>query len=331
MQQISLDEQLVVRYLLGQLPDEEQQRLEERAFSDREYLQNILAVERDLIDEYVRGELSGIDRQQFEQFFLASPERRRKVEFARTLTNVVAESPHAESVARSVIQHDSISWWDSFLAWFRGPSLVLKFSLAVVALMVALGVFWLITETVRLRAQLAQLQAQLQSQQRDAEKPPQEEELRQQLAEERGLNEELARQLHQERQHLARLQEESARPSPSRPIIASLILLPGLPRSSADRPTLIVPRGAQQARLQIGLEKGDDYKRFNVELRTAGGQAIRSHNNLPARATRAGRSVVFSLPVSILSPGEYELALKGVTEKEEVEDIGYYYFSVLKK
>jgi len=331
MEQTSPDENLVVRYLLGQLPEEEQLRLEERAFSDQEYLQNVLAVERDLIDEYVRGELSGSERRQFEKLFLASPERRRKVEFARALTNVVSESPATESLARPAIDHAPIPWRDFLLAWLRGQRMAMKFSLAAVTLMVVLGVSWLIAETIRLRAQLAQLQAQRQSQQRDEEKPPQEETLRRQLAEQQKRNEELALQLQNERQHLAQLQQELTRSSPPRPIIASLMLLPGLPRSSTDRPKLIVPRGAQQARLQIGLEKGDDHKRFHVELRTAGGQPVWSQNNLQPRAARAGRSLVLYLPVSVLSAGEYELALKGVTDQGEVEAVGYYYFGVLSQ
>jgi len=38
-----------------------------------------------------------------------------------------------------------------------------------------------------------------------------------------------------------------------------------------------------------------------------------------------------NLPASILSAGEYELALKGVTGDGRTEDVGYYYFDVLKK
>jgi hypothetical protein len=331
MEQKTLDDQLMVRYLLGQLPEEEQLRLEERAFSDQEYLQNVLAVERDLIDEYVRGELSGVERRQFEKLFLASSDRRRKVEFARALVSVVSESPLSESFARPMIQHAPVSWWDSLLAWLRGPRMALKFSLAAAAMIVVLGVSWLIAETVRLRTQLAQLQAQQQSQQRNEEKQLQEEALRQQLAEQQKRNEELARQLQSERQHLARLQKELDKSSPTRPIIASLMLLPGVPRGSTDLPKLVVPQGARHARLQIGLEKGDVHKRFHVELRTAGGEAVWSQNNLAARAARAGRAVVLHLPVSVLNTGEYELALRGADDKGGVEDVGYYYFTVLKR
>lgn len=328
MEQIPLDEESVVRYLLGQAPEEERLRLEERAFSDQEIMQSVMAVERDLIDEYVRGELSAVERQQFEKLFLASPERRRKVEFARALTSLASESPVNLGVNRPVIEPAPISWREMMFAWLRGPRLALKFSLAAAILLVAVGVSLLIAETARLRGRLAQLEAQRQSQQRDAETRSQEEELRRQLAEQRRRNEELAGQLQQEREHLARLQKESIT---SRPIIASLTLFPGLPRSSANLPKLIIPGGAQQARLRIGLERGDDHKRFQVELRTAAGQAVWSQNDLPARLTRTGRSVILYLPASLLNAGEYELTLKGVTDTDEVEILGYYYFSIVKK
>jgi len=60
------NEVLIVRYLLGDLSEQEQVDIEDRAFSDAPYLQNILAVEADLIDEYVRGGFHENERRQFE-------------------------------------------------------------------------------------------------------------------------------------------------------------------------------------------------------------------------------------------------------------------------
>lgn len=84
----SLTEEVLVRYLLGDLGQEEQAEVEDRAFVDREILQRILAAESDLIDEYVRGELQESARLQFESRFLASAARRRKVEFAKALAQI---------------------------------------------------------------------------------------------------------------------------------------------------------------------------------------------------------------------------------------------------
>jgi hypothetical protein len=88
-------EEFIARYLLGDLPEEQQVEIENRAFSDQGYQRNITAVENDLIDEYVRRELSDTQRRQFEDRFLASADRRRRVEFARTLATVVSEASAA--------------------------------------------------------------------------------------------------------------------------------------------------------------------------------------------------------------------------------------------
>src|SRR5260370_390672 len=97
------DEQ-VAAYLLGRLPEQEQTRLEDRAFRDPEFKQHVQAVEKDLIDEYVRGELSDSDREQFKARFLSSTRRRQKVAFARAFTGVVNKQAAAESLARAATQ-----------------------------------------------------------------------------------------------------------------------------------------------------------------------------------------------------------------------------------
>jgi len=327
-----LNEELIVRYLLGDLPEEEQTRLEDLAFSDRERMQNILAIESDLIDEYVRGELSNSERQRFERHFLASSERRQKVEFARALAKVIPETT-TEDAAQPAMVFAPVSWWDSFIASLRGLNPAFKFSVAAVAATLVIVVSWLITETIRLRAQVAQLQAERQTRQ------SQEETLQQQVAGERARGEDLAAQLDRERARRERSEEltrqlerdRSRERSNGLSFIASLFLPPGIPRSAADRPKLVVPRAARLAHLQIGLERGDEYESFRVELHTRGGRQVWSQDNLRARTGRAGRSVNLNLPVSILDTGEYELVLKGVIAKEKVEDLGYYYFDALKK
>ena|SRR5215813_4086191 len=85
------DVALLSRFLLGDLPEEQQAKIEERAFQDADYMRLIQAVEVDLIDEYVRGGLPDRERRQFEARFFESEDRRRKVEFARTLAAVKPE------------------------------------------------------------------------------------------------------------------------------------------------------------------------------------------------------------------------------------------------
>src|SRR5262245_48171266 len=91
-----IDEALLVKYLLGTLTEKEQAGLEDRAFADPDFLVAVEATEADLIDAYVRGDFSETERRSFEQRFLVSPERRKKVAFARDLARVTAETKAAE-------------------------------------------------------------------------------------------------------------------------------------------------------------------------------------------------------------------------------------------
>src|SRR5262249_62252492 len=85
-----IDEKTMVAYLLGDLSEEEQALAATRLFNEPHY-QQLQIVEEELIEDYVRGELSEDKRDRFEKFFLAAPHRRERVEFARALLEALAE------------------------------------------------------------------------------------------------------------------------------------------------------------------------------------------------------------------------------------------------
>ena len=70
------DDQLLTRYLLGTLPAEEAERLDQLSIVDEELAARLSAVEYDLVDAYVRGEARGEDLARFESFYLSSAKRR---------------------------------------------------------------------------------------------------------------------------------------------------------------------------------------------------------------------------------------------------------------
>jgi len=72
----------VVRYLLGDLPEEESERLDERSITDSAFAQRLRAVENDLVDRYARGEPLPVPRERFELASRASPYLAEKVQFA---------------------------------------------------------------------------------------------------------------------------------------------------------------------------------------------------------------------------------------------------------
>jgi hypothetical protein len=314
--------------------------VEDRAFRDRQYLQRILAAESDLIDEYVRGGLSDSQRRLFDSRFLASAERRQKVEFARALSSVISEGrAAAEKESRPAITRASP--WSRLQAFLRGLRPVTGFALAAASLLLVIGISWAVRETMRLRTQVAELQAERQTSERDrqslerqlATERARREDLSSRLQteqQERERNEESARQLERERQEIAAKPPEPSQPS--KPPVVTLALLAGISRGAGGtRPKLVLPLSARLVRLQIGIEPGDDYKSFRAELNTQAGQRVLTGDNLSARATGRGRIIILNVPASILETGQYELSLRGRDAAGKTDDIGYYYFEVLRK
>ena len=89
-------QQTIRDFLLGRLPAEQQAEFEERLLTSDQVYEELVIVEDELIDEYLREELAASERESFESHFLAAPEHQEKLRFARTFRKYVA----AESAAR---------------------------------------------------------------------------------------------------------------------------------------------------------------------------------------------------------------------------------------
>ena len=76
-------DKLLVRYLYRELKQDEATQLEDEMLLDDELAERAEVVEMNLIDGYVRGELSAAERLRFEERFLVDSENRDKVERAR--------------------------------------------------------------------------------------------------------------------------------------------------------------------------------------------------------------------------------------------------------
>jgi hypothetical protein len=248
------------------------------------------------------------------------------------------------------------------LAFFTLQNPAMRITFAVVGLVVALGLLWLIFETVRLRDQLEQAQA---------ERAAQEQLLRQQAAEERQRSQQLSGEIGSERNRRIELEQRVAKVKPStstgkanpamKPIVGkapagplpaasprppavpnpplvtppsqtilSLVLTPGLVRDDKPR-RLLVPPAADLLRLQLDLKKKGEHQSYRVALRTAEGNELWSQDRPRAKATASGHAVILKLPAKLLAEGDYELTLKGLTASREFEDIGDYYFTIVKK
>src|SRR5262249_45164312 len=83
----------LIQYLLGELSSPERDAIEDRYLTDEAFHEELLVCEGELIDAYVRGELSFEQRGHFERWFLRSPGRQEQLKFAKALVRFGSESP----------------------------------------------------------------------------------------------------------------------------------------------------------------------------------------------------------------------------------------------
>ena len=305
------NEDTMTRYLLGQLPEQDAATLEERFFRDDDFFEELRAVEADLIDQYVRGELSGAELHQFGSHFLKSAARRQRVDFAKALADAANQSatqaPSAMSTAGS-----------RRVALSPMPPRPLPKWLAIAAMLLLVAGAWLAFENRRLARQIRSVQDSRFTEESHRR------ELEGRVKDLQSSNSQLTAELEQER----RKQPSSGSSIAS---VVAFVLSPGMVRSTDEPTRLVVPKEVDKVKLQLDVETAGDHQSYRVELRTVGGQLVWSQDMLQARTTNWGKVVVFLIPSSVLAAGEHELTLRGLIGRGKFEDSSYYYFSVIKR
>jgi TolA-binding protein len=231
------------------------------------------------------------------------------------------------------------------IATLFAPRPAFAYGFAAVAIAAALFAwFWVGSENRRLKSDIARLEdeqkteqqksTELQKQNKDLESQStqQSEELNAQLKTEREKLEQAQSQNEKLKGKIDALEKERNQQTQSPGIaaaIATFILRPGV-RSNDDPERFSVSKNTRAVRFQLQIERGDDYPLYRTELRTAGGKLVWSQDRKQSKNTAAGKSVAVTIPASFLNSGEYELTLRGVKDGQ-IEDLRYYYFSILKR
>ncbi|MFN0085602.1 MAG: hypothetical protein ACKVX9_09460 [Blastocatellia bacterium] len=303
-----IQENLIHRYLLGDLPEADQAALEERWYSDDESFEQVWESENRLVDRYVRGRLSSAERARFEAHYLASPVHQRRVAAARLLlaeADALAPAPEPSFFAR-------------VNAWFRlSPSL--QFAMAAGMLLLAAGAVWLLADRARLRGELAAIQRE------NAARDARERELARMIAAGHGERDQLTRELDRLRRERAEAQPAATSTPPAALTVFSFMLSPTSVRGTTGQP-LTVPANADQVQLQLQVEPGE-WKRFQATLQTAERAPVWRRRDLSSRGGR----LVLALPAARLPHNDYVLILSGVDAAGRVEEINRYSFRVIRE
>jgi hypothetical protein len=337
------NDQTMTQYLLGALPEAEVERLDEQSFTDDDFAAALQAAEKDLVDAYVQGELSGMALEKFKAHYLASARRREQVEFAQAFQFVAKKNgglqPSAIVTAprdKAAAKRQSSSRFFS-PGWLVSTPTSLRWGAAFAVLLLLVVGSWLVFENARLRGQVAETQS------RQAELKRREQELQGKLAGQSaasgGTEQEVVHQ-GSERERLAQefkaqatqsQQQEKVRPSstPSRVSVASFILTSSL-RGAEQLKTLSLPPKTESVSMQLRLEP-NDFTAYRVTLINLTDNQILWHSGLlKARGQGASKSLGLHLRANMLHSQAYALRVAGINAAGASENISDYPFRVMK-
>lgn len=287
-------DETLVRYLLGQLSEDDQPQLEEEYFSDDDVFERLCTLEDELIDRYVRGELSGAQREGFEKRLLQSPEQRERIEFARSLMLRLPGPPATAPV--HLFREKARTWRPTWLPhWpMRRWAVLMPAALGLLAVVV-LGTW--------LRRPRAPSETHVQQPTRS------------------------------QTEQAARAPDEALPQAPKQPSegqIAALILTPGITRGGGSETRLVIPSNADVVELTASLEMVE-YETYRAELRTVAGQEIWNEKDLHPRETAAGKGVILRVPAKLFANRDYILTLRGLAPSGRLQVAAEYSFREVRK
>jgi hypothetical protein len=344
MKRKSEDAEVLVRYLLGELPEAERARIEQRFFTDEDYYEQVLAVEDELRYDFVQGRLAPARRASFERRILSTGRDQDGLGFPEALLSSLAARrkdilQSTQRPSESPLRPAGQDIWDRIRARFQTGQATnpmtrakgLKVAFSVVGIILVAAFCLVIQRAIAYRRQLDQVSQELATERR----------LRAQIEAQTGRIAELDQEVDHERSRRIELENEVARQNrqieqmgqktePSVPFL-SFILSAGLTRDSGSLKRLVLPAATRQVRLELSLREAGEYTAYDATVRTAEGKAVWRQGRLKRVRAGANEMVVLSVPAGVLAPGDYEVRLDGVTPGAGAENVDTYYFTVAKK
>ena len=332
----------VTRYLLGQLPESEIQRLDALRTTDENFRQRVRIVEDDLIDCFSKGQLQGEDLMRFRRYFLASSVNRERVKVAQGFLddlNVVYDSEDqprwlpAALRTPAVLQmlataRQSLIPLQAFWLTIRQPFLMGMWG---TSLILVVWCVFLAYEVVVLNKRNAEFAANTPAVEPATPAVPAS-----------NANDQLAQQLDQTRETLGQLKTAalrtestpaptaSAQPDNTSLQPASFSLRPAS-RGAEGVPELTVNSSTEEVLFQLELGR-DDRASYRAELRAQpDGQRLWQSGTLKARAKDYGKTLEVKVPAAQLKTRAYTLKVYGTNSSGTPEEALNYSFRINKQ
>src|ERR1700741_5435384 len=131
MKDLKSERELIRSYLLGEMSEERQQKVEERYMTDSDYSEEVLIVESELVEDFVTETLLPDERRKFEKHYLSAPRQQKNLKLTRMLMKA-SQNAEPLPIART-------NWLDSLRYFFQRSSPRLRFATASLILLALLG------------------------------------------------------------------------------------------------------------------------------------------------------------------------------------------------
>jgi len=299
------DDIQLVQYLLGKLPAEESERLDELSVTDDDLARRLRDTENDLVDAYVHSELSGKTLEEFRTFYLSSAKRREKVAFAEGLLQFQA------SAARVATQ--STKTPSFFSRMFAPRRMILQFAAAAFVMSLILG--YLLFDNARLRYQMDDARTRQSSLEQNKQK------LENELREQRTAN--------------ADSQKEPGLDGKNRADLDQLktlsLMLPPPARGLSSVKTITVHPNVDLLVLVLALESAD-FPQYRVTLKDpATNEVVWRSADLEAASAGNKPGLTVSFRAGLLKTQNYVAEVAGLSDAGKAQIIGDYPFHVVLK
>lgn len=329
--------ELMTRFLLDQLSEEERKAVEARFLADDEYFAQLLVLEDSLIDDYLLGRLTDDERKRAKLLFESSAAEKREVKFTKDL---IASLKNARATGRSANPGQKRSPVTNEIGTPRtSPWLQSQTSLNLIAtglrglptaFSATMGLFVLLFfgVSIYLIFQYRQQTRELMAQQAALENRLQE--ARQKLDTEIRNAAELGKQLDSETEKRTQAEEalaQSRNPEPRS--VASVVLLPTFFERGAGSKTITLTPNTSRLQLLLDVPSDARYANYHVLIKTFDGRQIWTRDSIPAAQIKQNKLSLF-LSSSLFPYDDYRIELHGLSENAPPKLVADYAFNVRK-
>ena len=311
-------EAVMVRYLLGQSPEEERSQVEERYFSDTGYFDQLLALEDSLIDDFVGGRMPADQLSAFKNSELI---RQDDIRFSRALFQAATK----KKLDQPVLRPERRSPLALRLLFAQTRPFLLAVSIATLVLFVLSIVLLLRNKTLQNR--LSETEAQLGTLEQEKEAA--------ELETSRALSqsESSARELeieHQRRidaESLLQRQERPESPNMSSDLMTIVLSAAFTSRGGTGATREVrISANARWLRFEIPVKAYGVYESYRVTINLAGQRTLFESGSL--KPTGVSHKLTVTVPATSVRLGDYIVTLYGERSDTAPAELEEYSFRI---